>query len=381
LGKSYQNFLDRLDSKEPQTKEAYIKYFRYYLKYLKVKDPNSLITKRVYSPQETQKIEDKIASYITHLKKQNLSQSTIKGRVYAIFKFYTANRVNIDRKHITEYIPAATKRKDDLAYTTEDIHKMLRAARSERDRFLIYLLASTGMRIGAVSDLTYGDIEGIRPEGYQGKHVYKVIAYRGTRSEYFTFTTFECAEALDTYTDYRKRYGEIITNDSPLLRDRFNSHYRTKRENEANVIKSFSDVIDRIVTRAGVRTRSNNRQTRHEKMLDHGFRKLVNSKMIEAGVDFDTKEAVLGHKTTRGLDIHYSRVPIARRLSEYLKAIDLLTISPENQLRKQVAEQEHTIQQKLTEKDKQIEEMMRKQEKFEGMIQSLIDSGQLKPLN
>lgn len=32
-------------------------------------------------------------------------------------------------------------------------------------------------------------------------------------------------------------------------------------------------------------------------------------------------------------------------------------------------------------KDKQIEEMMRKQEQFEQLIQSLIDSGQLKPLN
>ncbi|MGH9925435.1 MAG: hypothetical protein ACRD4J_01370 [Nitrososphaeraceae archaeon] len=31
-------------------------------------------------------------------------------------------------------------------------------------------------------------------------------------------------------------------------------------------------------------------------------------------------------------------------------------------------------------KDKQIEEMMQKQEQFEQLIQSLIDSGQLKPL-
>jgi hypothetical protein len=32
-------------------------------------------------------------------------------------------------------------------------------------------------------------------------------------------------------------------------------------------------------------------------------------------------------------------------------------------------------------KDKQIEEMMRKQEQFEQLIQSLIDTGQLKPSN
>lgn len=39
-----------------------------------------------------------------------------------------------------------------------------------------------------------------------------------------------------------------------------------------------------------------------------------------------------------------------------------------------------TIEEKQT-KDKQIAEMMRKQEQFEQLIQSLIDSGQLQPQN
>ena len=89
----------------------------------------------------------------------------------------------------------------------------------------------------------------------------------------------------------------------------------------------------------------------------------------------------MGHKTSRGLDKNYLRLSVEDRLNEYLKAMDLLTISPENRLRKQIAEHEHTIQVQMTEKDKQIEEMMRKQEQFEQLIQSLIDSGQLQPLN
>jgi integrase len=380
--KPYDNFKNVLDSKESQTKSAYIKYFRYYLQFLKIKDPNPLITKRYYTPQEIARIEDKIISYIDHLKIQKLNLSTIKGRVYSIFKFYTANRVNLDRKHISQYFPAPSKTKKDLPYTIEDVQKMLEATTNpERDNFMLYLLSSTGMRIGALSDLTYGDIEPMYPEGYQGKHLYKVIVYRGTREEYYTFTTFECAEALDSYTDYRKRMGENITKDSPLLRDQLSSNYRTKKKNQANFLRSFSDVVDRITNRAGVRTKGNDRQKRHSKMLDHAFRKMVNSKMIEAGVEYDTKEFLLAHKTTRGLDTSYSRIPVNKRLSEYVKAIDLLTISPENRLRKQVVEQEHTIQRNLIEKDKQIEQMMHKQKQFEQLIQSLIDSGQLKPTN
>ena len=37
------------------------------------------------------------------------------------------------------------------------------------------------------------------------------------------------------------------------------------------------------------------------------------------------------------------------------------------------------VQTKLQEKDKQIEALVKKQEHFEQLIQSLIDSGQLKP--
>jgi integrase len=382
VSKPYQNFLDILDSREPQTKEKYVKYFDYYLKFIKVKNSNSLIIRRYPSPQEIAKIEDRIISYITYLKKQKLNQSTIKGRVYSIFKFYTSNRVNLDRKHISQYFPAPGKTMEDQPYTTEDIQEMLKATTNpERDKFMLYLLASTGMRIGALTDLKYGDIEQMEPMGYPpNKHVYKVIVYRGTRQEYYTFTSFEAAEALDNYTGYRRRFGEQITKDSPLLRDQLNSTYRTKMKDRANFIKSFSDVVDRIANRAGIRARGHDRQVRHIKALDHAFRKFANTQMIEAGVDFDTKEFLLGHKTTRGLDISYSRIPVHKRLAEYVKAMDLLTINDENRLRKQVAEQEYTIQHKLVEKDKQIEEMTRKQEQFEILIQSLIDSGQLKPI-
>jgi len=378
--KPYQNFLDILDSKEPQTKEKYTEYFDYYLQFLKVKDPDSLITKRFYSPHEIAKIEDEIIGFIDHLKKQKKSQSTIKGRVYSIYRFYTANRVNLDRKHIAQYFPAAKRTMDDQPYTIEDIHKMLKAITNpERDNFVIYLLSSTGMRVGALSELTYRDLEPIKPQGYGGKHLYKIIVYRGTRSEYYCFTTFECAEALDSYTDYRKRMGETITKNSPLLRNQFNSNSPSiNKGNEPTFVKSFANVIHRITNRSGVRTKGNDKNTRHEKMLDHAFRKFTNSKMIEAGVDFDTKEFLLGHKMTRGLDISYSRLPVMKRLEEYLKAMDLLTINEENRLRRQVQEQEHTIQVQMAEKDKQIQQLtehMAAMEEDQKLIMELLQDG------
>ena len=44
-----------------------------------------------------------------------------------------------------------------------------------------------------------------------------VNIYVGTKEEYYTFTTPEAAAAIDTYVEYRRRYGEKFTPNSPLF--------------------------------------------------------------------------------------------------------------------------------------------------------------------
>ena len=75
-------------------------------------------------------------------------------------------------------------------------------------------------------------------------------------------------------------------------------------------------------------------------------------------------------------------------MDNYLLAIGLLTIDKSNKLSKQVQElnkinedKDYVIKGKLFEKDEQINQLIKKQEKFEFLIQSLIDSGQLKATN
>ena len=70
-----------------------------------------------------------------------------------------------------------------------------------------------------------------------------------------------------------------------------------------------------------------------------------------------------------------------------MKAIDLLTIhGDKSKLEKQIKElkekgqdNDQMIKARLEEKDYQIESLRKKQEQFEQLIQSLVDSGQLKP--
>ena len=83
---------------------------------------------------------------------------------------------------------------------------------------------------------------------------------------------------------------------------------------------------------------------------------------------------------------NYHRPTETQLLEDYLKAVDLLTVNEANRLSKRIIElqeknqeKDYVIKGKLQEKDEQINQLIAKQEKFEHLIHSLIESGQLKP--
>jgi hypothetical protein len=93
----------------------------------------------------------------------------------------------------------------------------------------------------------------------------------------------------------------------------------------------------------------------------------------------------MGHDL--GITNSYYKPTEREVLEDYLKAVDLLTIEEEHRLHKKIKElsqkdedSRYIIEGKLAEKDKQIDTLIKKQEKFEELLQSLIDSGQLKAI-
>jgi hypothetical protein len=66
-----------------------------------------------------------------------------------------------------------------------------------------------------------------------------------------------------------------------------------------------------------------------------------------------------------GLDVNYDRTSEEDRLQEYLKAMNLLTISPENRLRKELHDKDQIINYTLVEKDMQIQQLSKKIEIME----------------
>jgi hypothetical protein len=142
--------------------------------------------------------------------------------------------------------------------------------------------------------------------------------------------------------------------------------------------------MERALWGQGVRTNLKAGKKRHEFQVDHGYRKFFKTRCELGGMKPINVEKLLSHSI--GISDSYYRATEKELLDDYLKAMDSLTIDERNKLKKRIdkleeknEDEKYIIKARLHEKDEQIKELIKKQEKFEQMIQRLIDSGQLKP--
>ena len=297
----YELFLNSLRSE--YTKKVYTVTFRKYQEY---------IGADLFCRNDSKLIEHEIINFIVSLKKQGLGFSAVSNYVKAILAFYKINDVVLNTDKISKFLPEYRKLKKDRAYTHQEIHRLLDFA-DERLRAIIYILASTGIRIGAFPGLRLRNLEDN-----------KLTIYENTNEEYITFCTPECKQAIDVYLDMRKRYGEKLDQDSLLIREQFD--IRNPGKPKAVKAETLARKIYDLSTRTGIRDK--------ELPICHGFRKFFTTQLINTRINPEIREMLLGHKI--GLTGVYYKPTEEEMYSEYEKAIDSLTINEENRLRKKV---------------------------------------------
>ena len=119
------------------------------------------------------------------------------------------------KRRLGKFLGESERKNTDRGYTHEEIKKILDVA-DLRMKSVILLLASTGMRIGAITDLKLKHLEEINKE-----KIYKITVYEKSKEEYYTFCSHECYSIINSYLDYRKKSGEILDNESYLIREQF----------------------------------------------------------------------------------------------------------------------------------------------------------------
>jgi integrase len=248
-------------------------------RYLAYRHQNSL--SELLEQTNTKIIESDIIAYLVFMKSKQTSFSNRNGQISALKHFYKINDISLNWYKITKYLGEYKRMVKDRAYTTEEIQKLLTKA-DERVRVIILLLASTGMRIGAIPSLKFEDLSKIEKYG-----LYQISVYSGSEEEYYCFCSPECASAIDSYLAYRERYGEKLTPKSPLIREMFNTHDPLKcRYPRVVSLATISDNIQNLLVRAGINTEvkqtENTERGRERKEIPrcHGFRKFTATNMI-----------------------------------------------------------------------------------------------------
>jgi integrase len=330
---AYDNFINSI--KNDVTKERYVYCLNKYLKYLGyANDRIDILLQEPQQPPQPKIIESNIIKYIVWLKKdQKLSGITINLYLAAVMHFYAMNDVTLNRKKISMYVGDYIRLNKDRGYTNEEILKLLEFC-DERSKALVLLLASTGVRIGAVPNLQIKHLKKI-PE----YSLYQITIYAGSKDEYYCFTTPEAAAAIDVYLDYRKRSGEKLADNSPLFRKQFDvcDVRLPKKMHVSALSKLLEDKLHKSGVTPPITTETENMkhgQKRNIIARAHGFRKFATTNMVRAKVSAEAREMLLGHSI--GLNKAYYRPDESEILQEYLKAVDLLTINEENRLKREI---------------------------------------------
>jgi integrase len=258
-------------------------------------------------------------------------------------------------------------REDEEPLDVGDIRNILLNCNNRRLKTYLLTLGSGGMRAVEALAIRLKDIDfSVSPTKIRIRK-----EYAKTKVSREIYISDEATNYLRQWIEwkYRDKGDELTRIRDP--NDLVFSVYKIK--NEANPTYLYCKMIaefQRLLAILGLDERKEGGKQKRRKITLHSFRRFVKT-VISDQTNQDYSEWFLGHSKSP----YYTkkepekREIYATRCMKYLTFLDYTTLEATGK----------SIELKLSEKDKQIEELVKKQEKFEGLIQSLIDSGQLKP--
>jgi len=318
--------------------------------------------------------------HLDRVNRKEITGATVRNYVKSIKLFCEMADIPISWKKITRGLPRGKNYADDRIPTIEEIRKLLEYP-DRRIKAIIYTMASSGIRLGAWDYLRLGDI---RPIERDGKVVAaKIIVYAGEDEEYFSYISKEALDALQSWLRYREESGEILDDDSWLMRDLWDTRVAEGRGFVTKPKKLESSGIKRLIERAiwaqGLRKKLQNGKKRHPFSAIHTYRKWFKTRCEIGGMKAINVEKLLSHSI--GISNSYYRPTENELLEDYLKVSDLLQIDKQSQLQNELhqyqqknEEESYIIKGKLQERDEEIKSLKQKHEadmkSFEDRMES-----------
>ena len=294
-----------------------------------------------------------------------LNPSSVGNYFKPIKKLFEMNDVPFNWKPIHSIFPDVPRVSftKNRGYSKEEIRKMLEFAKGTFDRSLVLMLSSSGMRVGALCELTWKDVkpvyeidgkfrevdEVLESEMPKAKLVCGIVViYKGSSSEGFAFITPEAYESL---ISWKSEYKKLVMH-TPKEEDPIFINYQKPHEKKFSKVWSVSRRIDNLLEKAGIATKLPKGVRRRTTPKTNGFRYYFNN-IIKNTHSEDSNlaqliktEFMMNHTGIAKHDRNYFKANVMELVKEYVKSVLQLTISKEIE-----------SQQELISKQKKIEEL------------------------
>jgi len=286
-------------------------------------------------------VQSKIMQFVIFQKervnRKEIAAGTLKNYLKILKVFCDMNNVlEINWKLIYRGLPTVSQvSSTDRIPTIEEIQALI-YHKDIRIKVIVLVMASSGMRLGGWNFLKWGHITPIEQDGQIVAA--KIIIYAGEPEQYYSYITREAYDALKNWIEYRKRWGEKITENSPVMRDKWEKTNRRYGHNIGsfdNPEKLDSNGIRTMLKRAWKDIGVNKGENEKIPKSTHSFRKWFKVTCERSDMRSINIELLMGH-TLGGVSDAYYKPTENQVLEDYLKAVDNLTINEENRLRKKV---------------------------------------------
>jgi integrase len=201
-------------------------------------------------------LKDMIIKYVLNLKKAaknsagkpkcgQMSVNSIKTYVKGIKSFCEEHEINITWKKIFRYLPEDVTNQY-RSYTRDEISKLLSIA-DLRNRCIILLMASSGIRVGAIPGLIIKPLKRLD----DGLGILTVYA-ESKKYTYNTLVTQECVSIIDEHLAQRRKFGETLNDNSILIRDKYSIFSKRVNRPMGLTVAAFNVQLRLLIRKAGL---------------------------------------------------------------------------------------------------------------------------------
>ena len=311
----------------PYTQRLYRTYLSKYLAFHGMKNVGELLGK------DHKEIEAQIIDFIIASKEKGMKRGAISNYVTPVLSFCKINDIMVNTTKVNKFMPPQVKSKKTYGYNHSQIQSLLDIA-DERMRIVI-LLASHGLRIGAIPGLNVGSCE-------EYKGLYKITIYENQPEEYIVFSTSELKKEIISYLGMRRRYGEVITTASPLVREQFDRRDQfaiahPKRIKEPALARKLSELAEAAGLRTKVQLKEGQQAAsiRSEIPRTNGFRRFYCGILADSGLLTERRWLLEGH-ALKGNDSAYLKITTEDLYNQFMLAHDNLLIDQSHKLQKKI---------------------------------------------